>query len=275
MNMVSTLSRIALMALVFGAALACSRAQDLAPASLAGRTAVGVIATGTGDLAPTGGFRMAYAATGAAYSLRPLSAPVVASAGTYSYVRTSPNAARLVLVEAEGGAALTHTLVFTSPSTATYAATGPRGTQSGTLVLEDSSMATGGNGLLNLSVRAQVLNGSQVIPGLVLDSPARVLIRAGGPALAAFGVPGTLANPRLTVYSGVGVLTSNDDWSVTPENAAEVRDAARKAGAFAYAEGSRDAAVVLELGAGSYTLVVAGDAGTSGEVLVEVFRVPR
>lgn len=265
--------RIALLFLVLAGLASRLAAQELAPSSLAGRTAVGVILSGTGDLAPQGGFRLAFAATGSTYTLRPLSAPVAASSGTYSYARTSPAGGRIVLSEAEAGAAHVHTLVFTSPTTATFSLIGPRGTQSGTLVLEDASAPTGS--LVNLSVRAQVLNGLQVIPGLSLDVPTRVLIRAGGPALAAFGVPGTLPNPRLTVYAGAGVLSSNDDWGVTPANASEVREAAAKAGAFAFSEGSRDAALVLDLGPGNYTIVVAGDAGTAGEVLVEVYRVPR
>jgi hypothetical protein len=265
--------RIVLLSLVLGG-LACRlEAQDLAPASLAGRTAVGVIVSGTGDLAAQGGFRLAFAATGSTYTLRPLSALVAASSGSYAYGRISPTGGRIVLSDAEVGATLVHALAFTSPTTATYSLSGPRGTQSGTLVLEDATAPTGS--LVNLSVRAQVLNGSQVIPGLSLDVPTRVLIRAGGPALAAFGVPGTLPNPRLTVYAGASVVSSNDDWWVTPANASEVREAAAKAGAFAFSEGSRDAAVVLDLGPGNYTIVVAGDAGTAGEVLVEVYRVPR
>jgi hypothetical protein len=166
-------------------------------------------------------------------------------------------------------------LVFTSPTTASYSIASVLGNQTGTFVLENVTVVGGGGtggGMLNMSVRAVVPNGSQIIPGLVLESATRVLVRVGGPALAAFGVSGTLPNPKLSVFSGSNVIASNDDWS---SNQSAVLDAGTKAGAFPFATGSRDAAIVLDLNAGSYTFVVTGDAGTSGEVLLEVYRVPN
>jgi hypothetical protein len=45
-------------------------------------------------------------------------------------------------------------------------------------------------------------------------------------------------------------------------------------GAFAYAAGSTDAALIVNLPPGAYTAEVTGVGGTSGVSLVEVYEVP-
>ncbi|MFZ9838695.1 MAG: N-acetylmuramoyl-L-alanine amidase [Opitutaceae bacterium] len=125
--------------------------------------------------------------------------------------------------------------------------------------------------LVNLSARHRAGAGADVlIVGFHLagQGPARVLLRAAGPGLAALGVPGTLADPRLEVYDERGVrLAENDQWDATlaPVFAA--------AGAFSFPAGSRDAALVATLTAGrSYTVQISGP-GT-GEALVEIYALP-
>ena len=44
-------------------------------------------------------------------------------------------------------------------------------------------------------------------------SPLPVVIRAGGPSLAALGVPGVLADPRLSFYAGATLTGTNDNWN--------------------------------------------------------------
>ncbi len=133
-------------------------------------------------------------------------------------------------------------------------------------------------GLVNLSARASVGTGANVvIPGITIrgDKPKQLLIRAAGPALATFGVPGTLANPVVSVFdaSGQKVLV-NDNWGDVP-NLAELRTAATQQGAFALPEGSKDAAMLVTVPAGSYTIQVTG-AGTGtaaqGISAVEVYE---
>lgn len=251
-------------------------AQDTAPASLAGKTAVAVISSGGGVFAPIGGYRISFSAGSATYSVTPLSVTVEPGAGTYTYAKTGPNTARLSVTDTAVGAAIAQTLVFTSPTTAAYTISSAFGSQAGTVVFENiTTTISAGAGLSNMSVRAVVPVGSQIIPGLVLDSRSRVLLRVAGPTLATFNVPGTLPNPKLTVMSGSTVVATNDDWSSTSSNQAAVQDAANKTGAFGFIVGSRDAALVLDLNAGNYTCVISGDAGTSGEVILEVYRVPQ
>ncbi len=80
----------------------------------------------------------------------------------------------------------------------------------------DSSSAS--SPLVNISTRGLVEVGDDVmIGGFVIDgsSPKRVLVRAAGPSLANFGVPGVLANPFLQIFAGSTAIAENDDWQVT------------------------------------------------------------
>lgn len=125
-------------------------------------------------------------------------------------------------------------------------------------------------GLVNMSIR--VLNsGSPIIPGIVIDTPLKALIRVAGPSLAQFGVQGALANPKVTVYAAGRPIGENDDWG---SNEAAVTAASAKTGAFPLIRGSKDAALIVDLPIGAYTCVVTGDPGSTGEVLLEVYRVP-
>jgi hypothetical protein len=243
-----------------------AEAQGNAPSTIAGQSAVAVISSGSGPFANIGGYRITFGTS--TYSISPLSWTVNPSAGTYTYAKTGPNTAALSITDSSIGSAIVQNLVFSSPSTASYSISGFGGSQTGTIVIE------GDSGLINLSVRGFVPNGWQAIPGFVIEGQrTRVLIRAAGPALAALGVNGTLANPKITVYRGSTPIGSNDDWSSTTANRNAVTEANLSTGAFAFATGSRDAALVMDLDPGAYTAHVSGDQGTSGEVLVEVYRV--
>ena len=101
----------------------------------------------------------------------------------------------------------------------------------------------------------------------------KLLARAVGPSLAAFGVGGTLADPQMTLFSGATSLASNDNWS-SASNAAAIATAANNVGAFAIDSGTRDAAMLIEVGAGSYTVAVSGVGNTTGTALVEFYVLP-
>lgn len=132
----------------------------------------------------------------------------------------------------------------------------------------------GGARLVNVSARAQVGTGGGIlIAGFAIsgNAPKRVLIRAVGPALGAFGVGGTLANPRLDLYRGATLIQGNDDWGGTSALSA----AFAQVGAFGFPTAtSRDAALLVELAPGSYTAQVSGVGSTTGVALVEVYELP-
>jgi hypothetical protein len=130
--------------------------------------------------------------------------------------------------------------------------------------------------LTNVSARTQVGTGADVlITGFNVSGnvPKKLLLRAVGPTLGAFGVGGTLADPVLDVRPlGVdNVVATNDDWRGT----ATLKAAFASVGAFAFAaDNSRDAALAIELPPGAYTATVSGKGGTTGVALVEVYELP-
>ncbi|MSU25265.1 MAG: hypothetical protein EXS32_15785 [Opitutus sp.] len=135
----------------------------------------------------------------------------------------------------------------------------------------------GDNGrTLNLSARARVRGGEgALIGGFVIQGPAykRVLIRAIGPTLAAFGVAGFLPDPILTIYSGQTAIALNDIWG-TGGDPATVTAAAEVVGAFALATTSADSALLITLPPGAYTVEVSGKNSTEGVALLEIYEVP-
>ncbi len=129
---------------------------------------------------------------------------------------------------------------------------------------------------VNLSTRARVRSGAGVlIGGFVVQGAAykRMLIRAVGPTLGAFGVSGVLADPVLTVYSGSTVLATNDRWEAA-ENSAALAAASTRAGAFNLAAQSEDAALLITLPPGAYTVEVKGKGGAEGVALLEIYEIP-
>jgi plastocyanin len=130
--------------------------------------------------------------------------------------------------------------------------------------------------LINISARAQVGTGGNIlIAGFVIGGTTSksVLIRASGPALAAFGVPGTLADPQLQLYQSSGdgtriVLQADTGWGGDIEIAA----AAASVGAFPWGtSATADSAILVTLPPGAYTAEVSGASGDTGIALVEVY----
>ncbi|HEY0943814.1 MAG TPA: Ig domain-containing protein [Opitutaceae bacterium] len=140
--------------------------------------------------------------------------------------------------------------------------------------------------LLNISSRGNVSGGEGVlIGGFVVggNAPKRVLIRAVGPALRGHGVSAPLADPTLALYSGSDVIARNDNWETpvivadnqTAATAGELAEAATATGAFALTAGSTDAALIVTLAPGPYTVHVGSGNGTTGIALVEVYEIPE
>jgi len=127
---------------------------------------------------------------------------------------------------------------------------------------------------LNLSVLNPIGAGSQILTaGFVVGgaNAKRVLIRADGPGLTAFGVTGVLPDPVLTLYAGSSPFATNTRWSSL--GVAPIASVAQAVGAFPLASGSADSALLAILPAGDYTAQVSSYGGLSGTVLLEVFEV--
>lgn len=127
--------------------------------------------------------------------------------------------------------------------------------------------------LVNLSARAKAGAGAEtLIAGFVLagEGRNRVLVRAVGPALAAFGVPGAMADPQLELLQNGVSVGYNNDWARNT-SAAQVSRVAQASGAFALAVDSRDSALLLPGGIGAYTAQVSGVGTGNGVALAEIY----
>lgn len=129
---------------------------------------------------------------------------------------------------------------------------------------------------VNVSSRARVGTKDDIaIAGFVVSGPAgrtkSVLLRAVGPGLTPFGLSAAdvLAQPVLNLFDAQGrLIASNQGWN----DSADIAAAAKATGAFAFAPGSRDAAMLLDLAPGSYTAQVSGAGDATGVALVEVYE---
>ncbi len=143
------------------------------------------------------------------------------------------------------------------------------GATSGVAIVEVFEIDQPGAPLINIATRGPVYTGDNVmIAGLIIqgDAPKTVLITARGPSMAGppHNVPGTLANPTLTLYSGQTVIGTNDNWT-DAANAAQIQTA------IGAPSNTLESAILVTLQPGAYTAIVSGAGGGTGLAIVEVF----
>jgi len=126
----------------------------------------------------------------------------------------------------------------------------------------------------SISARNFVGTGGDIlIAGFTIDGTGskNLLIRAAGPSLGALGVPGTIVDPKLEIFTATTVpvkVAENDNFS------GAVDTLARTLGGFGFVPGARDAAILVSLPAGGYTVQVSGLNNGTGEAIIEVYEVP-
>jgi hypothetical protein len=127
--------------------------------------------------------------------------------------------------------------------------------------------------LINVSASKTIAAGGSLSAGFALggETPATVLIRVIGPGLAPFGVTSAMSDPQLALFrqGAPAALAANDDWS----DDRALSDTMARVGAFALPAGSKDAALLITLPRGAYSVVASGTRGASGQALVEVYEV--
>ena len=133
--------------------------------------------------------------------------------------------------------------------------------------------------LVNISTLARVSSPTDaIVSGFVISGPSNrsVLVRAVGPTLAAFGVNDALRNPILSVYQGEQLLATNNAWAgATREATHDLMEAFDRAGAFRFVdEASNDAALLVRLSPGAYTVEAKSGDGATGSALLEVYDLP-
>jgi hypothetical protein len=234
-------------------------AQDLAPDLIANHVAnynVTGAASFTSLFTPAQSFRLSSSGS-------PLGEPM-----SYTWTRTT--ATTVTLVETDNARTNTTALIFTTPLTATFRTTSSATTTAMVGTVTFAAFPQPGAPLLNISTRVVLPANAVLNPGFVVGGTVsrRVLVRAVGPTLGtAFGVPGSMADPSLTVFRGQTQIATNNDWG----GGAALIAAFSSVGAFALPVASLDAAVLLTLTPGNYTAQVRGTA--AGDVLVEVYFV--
>jgi hypothetical protein len=124
--------------------------------------------------------------------------------------------------------------------------------------------------LANISTRAFVSTGDNVvIAGFVLGNNSgvtRIVIRGIGPSLIPFGVANALANPSLELRdNNAALLFANDDWQSDPAQAAQLTAAGLAPTNLS------ESGIVIPLGPGQYTAILAGANNASGVGVVEVY----
>jgi len=140
-------------------------------------------------------------------------------------------------------------------------------------IYDTEPLATTSSQLVNVSTLGFVGPGDHVLTaGFVISGNAtkRLLIRAIGPGLAPFGIADRLADPQLgLVPLGRGEpIATNDNWP----NLVSLHAAFSAAGAFSLLPDSQDAALIIALEPGAYTVIVSGvEASATGHALVEIY----
>lgn len=123
---------------------------------------------------------------------------------------------------------------------------------------------------VNLSSRSDVTATSAITAGFVIggNQTQTVLIRAIGPSLAGFGVTNALPNVKLQLFEPGATTPLVTSEVVTTQSTT----LAVELGAFALTEGAEDATLVAVLAPGTYTAVVTGVDGATGNALVEIYE---
>ena len=108
-----------------------------APDSVDGKTGTATVTGGTGDAAATGSFTITF--TSPAYSLTDTGGTMGDDTGTYTYTRQGPNTGLIQKTSIDGDAG-NITVIFTSPTTATYSyvsTAGDAATQTGNITIPE------------------------------------------------------------------------------------------------------------------------------------------
>ncbi len=128
--------------------------------------------------------------------------------------------------------------------------------------------------LSNLSTRSLVRTDNEAqIGGFVIggNTSLTVLLRAAGPALLTrFGLAEAISDPVIELYDQITGerLASSSAWDL------DLRPIFTQTGAFPWSPESKDAALLLSLPPGPYSLVVRNRSGAPGLALLEVYTLP-
>ncbi|MBM3853753.1 MAG: hypothetical protein FJ399_11445, partial [Verrucomicrobia bacterium] len=131
---------------------------------------------------------------------------------------------------------------------------------------------------VNLSARARVEAGERMmVLGFVVagEGSVTLLLRGIGPSLQQFGISGWLRDPSIELYAGGSRIAANNNWQASdPSEFNRLEGARLMVGGFALTSAS-DAALLVTLPPGAYTLQIRGAGTDSGIALAEIHEVLR
>ena len=150
---------------------------------------------------------------------------------------------------------------------------GAGGDGTGLVELYDADSGAPAIRLVNLSARALVGTGQNILIGgfaIGGSTGETVLIRAVGPGLTDnFGLTGVLAQPVLTLFSDGTPIYSNTIWASN----GTLANIFSSVGAFALNSAHQDSALLITLPPGNYTAQVTGLNSGIGIALCEIYEV--
>ena len=130
----------------------------------------------------------------------------------------------------------------------------------------------------NVSTRLPVgADDNALIEGFIVQGPAgstkKIIVRAIGPSLAAFGIADALANPTLEIHDASNAtVATNDDWQTTQVGGLITGDQSAEISASQLAPSNDlESAIIANLAPGSYTAVVRGLGNTVGTGVVDAY----
>ena len=135
--------------------------------------------------------------------------------------------------------------------------------------------------LLNISTRGTVGGEQALVTGFVVSATGqgkKLILRAVGPSLAAFGVSNPLRAPVLKIFDANGQPYENGYVYPAvvggPTYESDLAESLARTGAFPIPNDVGDAVEMKPFLPGSYTAQVTSGDGSTGAVLLEIYEVP-
>jgi uncharacterized delta-60 repeat protein len=128
------------------------------------------------------------------------------------------------------------------------------------------------NGLVAATAKAPGepnITGTFTIEG---TNTKRMLLRAIGPSLTAFGTTGAMQDPLLTLTDSSGAYVAhNNDWG-DAANPGDIIRAGLQLGVFALGTSSKDSALLVNFAPGTYTATISPADGATGVALLDIYQ---
>lgn len=131
--------------------------------------------------------------------------------------------------------------------------------------------------LINVSVLKRIGAGTTLTAGFVIGGTTgkTVLVRAIGPTLGLppFNIPDVMSDPKVELFDNAAgaKINENNDWA----GSATLSAGFSSTGAFPLADASsKDAAMIVTLAPGQYSVQVSSADGGGGTAIVEIYEVP-